>query len=609
MSSKLVILLAIVANVVLALMALVDPTDLGLRGVVYFAAVGAQAALISLMHANVRKQAEEEAREESLAEQDPHALFQAEAGSGIKQRGLQQFERVMLPVLVLVLAAVELSLGATLWRAVSMAELAEAPRALGIAAVLFVSSAVLYLFGSYVAGLAFRAGQGVLRAVAGELVQLGSLAAVGGVVSLMRLSPGLPDLTHGWARLLAAYLILRAVEKILTVILERYRPRGRQATERLLHESRLAAIFAEPRGVMRNVLDTMQYQFGIEVSEAGLKRAVWRGIPALVVVEAMILVLASCLVFVQGGERVLLERAGKKHPTRPVLEPGMHLKLPWPIERVYRVPMNTVAEYTVTIGAPLVDEAAKDDDESAPLALWTRESSQAGALFLTANAVANETRGVSMNMAALQASVHYGVADPTLFLYTTRDPQDLMRLIARREVAGLFASTDFDGLLRTDQERLSEDLRSRIQVRADALNLGIRVNRVVITSLQPPAPVAAAFEEVFSAEEQRQGDVLLARSEAVRTLATNKADVQRILSEAEGYRHAKISQAQAEAPGFAALHDQYLRFPMLVTERMYLTAVERALQNQRKVILPAGHPNQVINIDLKKRDMSDLLNP
>jgi membrane protease subunit HflK len=131
---------------------------------------------------------------------------------------------------------------------------------------------------------------------------------------------------------------------------------------------------------------------------------------------------------------------------------------------------------------------------------------------------------------------------------------------------------------------------------------------VVITSLQPPAPVAPAFESVFSAEEQRQGQVLLARSDAVRALATNQSDIQRLLSEAEAYRHGKISLAQAEAPGFAALQAQYTRFPLMVTERMYLAAIERALQNQTKVILPADHPDQVISIDLKKRDMSDLLN-
>ena len=59
------------------------------------------------------------------------------------------------------------------------------------------------------------------------------------------------------------------------------------------------------------------------------------------------LLLSTCVVFIEAGEQGLLERFGKPVESRSLLGPGAHLKLPWPMDQVYRFRTEQIQTFTV----------------------------------------------------------------------------------------------------------------------------------------------------------------------------------------------------------------------------------------------------------------------
>ena len=127
-----------------------------------------------------------------------------------------------------------------------------------------------------------------------------------------------------------------------------------------------ARLFTEPGGVMRNVAESLDYQFGFKISKTGLYTFFQRALIPALLLWAFVFWLFTGIAEVSPGEVGIRERFGAfVGENQAVLQPGVHLKLPWPFEKIVRVPTQRVE--TVTIGSRL-----KENDETAPtVVLWT----------------------------------------------------------------------------------------------------------------------------------------------------------------------------------------------------------------------------------------------
>src|SRR5262249_40413478 len=128
------------------------------------------------------------------------------------------------------------------------------------------------------------------------------------------------------ARGFSVLLGLMAVEILLTLLLEIYRPRVRGKISRPLYDSRLIGILAQPESLFTTAAQTLDYQFGFKVSETWFFKLLKENLPALILAQLAILLLSTCVIFVDAGEQAVLEHFGK-----PVdaLTAGVHFKWPW----------------------------------------------------------------------------------------------------------------------------------------------------------------------------------------------------------------------------------------------------------------------------------------
>src|SRR5207244_4187178 len=113
------------------------------------------------------------------------------------------------------------------------------------------------------------------------------------------------------ARVLCGLLGLVAIETLLNLLLEIYRPRVTGKIERPLYESRLVGLLGQPEGLITTAAQALDYQFGFKVSDTWFYRFLETRIVWLLLLQVGVLFLSTTVVFIEAGEQGLLEHFGK----------------------------------------------------------------------------------------------------------------------------------------------------------------------------------------------------------------------------------------------------------------------------------------------------------
>ncbi len=561
---------------------------LGPQVLALVAGVGVALGLISFAHAMLQRLAAQEAREAQELDSDGSIFDGDREDSQIRRRNLKQFEKYFVPGATIAVGVAELVIAIYLFRIAD--EPSAATGAKTAAAVALLGGVLFYLVGSYLAGIAYDNKVRVLRLAAGELVGLAYLSGLGGVVSLLRLMEQPLPVERLFVILVAVLLLLRFTEKVLGTVLELYRPRHPKEDERLLYESRINALFAQPRGILTNVSETLNYQFGIRVTEASLRRFGLVILPAIIVFHIAVLGVFSCFVIVNSGEKALLERWGRPHPDRHVLEQGVHLKLPWPIEKVYRRRVDQVRSLTVgTI-----------EEEQKSSGLWKSAAAAELPSYLTANSRDAAQQGrASFNIVSVETFVQYRISNLADYLYRSSDTDRTLGLLARRELTRFLARNDLAEILADGRAKAETVLAGQIQIAADKQWLGVEIVAAGLNYVQPPVDVIDAYQAVVAAEEQRASEILQAEGEYSKLLTDKRVAMQDVIGRARSYRDQRIKLADAGVQSYEQLLPLYRKHKTLFRSRAYFDLLDK-LSDTRKIILATDVDDQVIKLDLKK---------
>lgn len=282
--------------------------------------------------------------------------------------------------------------------------------------------------------------------------------------------------------------------------------------------------------------------------------------PATLVILALAAYAASSVYFVQPDEQVLVRRFGAVSG-RP-REPGAHIGLPWGMDRIDRFKPREIKHVAVghigASGGPMTPGATE---------------------FLTAD----------RNLIRVEATVQYTVRDPARFLYGTIERETLLATAAEAAFTRMLATMPIDDALTQGKPQLAQQVRDALERLADDLQWGVAIRSVDVRSVEPPAEVAAAFNNVISAQHQREQTVHRAEGEASRRVAQAGAEAQRLLNQATAQRDRSIQAARGEANRFEQLLAQYRRAPQLTAMRLYLdTLAEIVPRFREKLIVDSG---------------------
>ncbi|MBN2505656.1 MAG: hypothetical protein JXQ71_03070 [Verrucomicrobia bacterium] len=541
-------------------------------------------------------------------------LFDREAAEAFPaRRSREQFERFFVPGFAVLLFVLQAGSGWWFWRWLDGPVAVPLRQPLVVLAILALLALVLFILGKYAAGLARLEHQRLLGPGASYLL-LGAYLLALVMAGIIAAEAGFPRTDRVLARALCILLALLAVENVITLVLEIYRPRVKGKVERLLYESRLVGLLSRPEGIFSTAAHALDYQFGFKVSETWFYKFLEQRLVLLVLVQVGLLLASTCLVFVEVGEQALVERFG-----RPVgdgvLEAGAHLKLPWPIDLVYRYRTGQI--HTFIVGRKHV-EGAHDDHGLTPRAtLWTIKHTHQEFRLLVASrdpvqpaATRRADRKESPPVKLLAASipVHYQIRDLRAWAYQHTAPGDLLQHIGTREVVRYLVNADFEDTISRGRFGASAELRRRIQARADEFQLGVNILFVGLQDIHPPIKIAPAYEEVVSARHKREATVLAARAHAVETNALAGAETHRRTQQAEADQRRLESRAQARADLYTNQVAAFRAAPAVYAQRAYLKTLVEGSRRARKYVLATTNTADVLQFNLEDRIREDLLN-
>ena len=537
------------------------------------------------------------------------ALFDAKESEVFPaRRSREQFEKFFVPGFAVLLFLLQAGGAWLLWRWISKTTNGVVDvRAMPSLSLFAIFALLLFLLGRFSVTIARLGDHRLLRPSASFLLA-GAYVCAFTALGIAGIKTGFPKADFWMARALCILLGLMAAEMLLTLLLEIYRPRVKGKIARPLYESRVVGLLAQPESLFTTAAQTLDYQFGFNVSETWFFQLLQKNLAYLILAQLAVLFLSTCVVFVDAGEQAVLEHFGKPVDT---LTAGAHLKLPWPVDKIYRY--RTEQIQTLYVG--FTPDAGKDEQNTI---LWTVAHNQeqnflvgnrATATIQNENDDTNDTlKAPPVSLITVSIPVQFQITNVMDWAYRNGDPTNLLTDLATREVVHFLAGVDLSDLLSHARLEAAQTLRERIQADANGYKLGAKILFVGLQDVHPPTTVAGDYEKVVGAEQTKLATILNAKADAIRTNAladalafttTNVADATREQLEVSAYARAALFTNQI--PAFEAAPSGY-------KQRAYFKAFADATANSRKYVLLVTNTQDVIIFDLEDKIREDLLN-
>lgn len=225
------------------------------------------------------------------------------------------------------------------------------------------------------------------------------------------------------------------------------------------------------------------------------------GVVVLLVVIVLVLwVLASCIRIVPQAYAVVLERLGAYKATWST---GIHFKVPF-IERVAR---------RVNLKEQVVDFP--------PQPVITKDN-------------------VTMQ---IDTVVFFQITDPKLYAYGVENPIMAIENLSATTLRNIIGDMELDETL-TSREVINTKMRASLDVATDPW--GIKVNRVELKNIIPPAAIQDAMEKQMKAERERREAILKAEGEKRSTILVAEGKKQSAILDAEAEKQAALLHAEAQ---------------------------------------------------------------
>ena len=215
-------------------------------------------------------------------------------------------------------------------------------------------------------------------------------------------------------------------------------------------------------------------------------------------------------------------------------EPGLHFKLPWPIDSVV---LRKVEQINwVDIGAT---EGASEN------------------LMLTGD----------QNIINLAYAVRWKIRNPEMYLFELADPERTVQEVGESAMRAEISRATLNDAIGPQRAQIAEQVRERMQEILDGYRSGIEVRGVDIKQADPPAAVDDAFKDVSAAPQ----------------------DAQQYLNNSNKYAQQILNQAQGATAQFDAVYVQYKLAPEVTRKRIYLETMENVLSKVDKTVVePSG---------------------
>ncbi len=284
------------------------------------------------------------------------------------------------------------------------------------------------------------------------------------------------------------------------------------------------------------------------------------------------------------NETAVLKRFGKVIDAR--VPPGIHYRLPWPIDQVERVGTGDVRRLQCGFGAD------PEAEERLVKQVGQLDSIQYGTLLIAYCLTGDK------NIVHAKVIVQYRIINPEEYLFEVTDSEGILTMLAQNAILKSVAPMNVEEVLTTKKLELQQNVHRRLEQMLEKIPLGLSVISVEVAKTRPPRAVAQAFRDVVNAQEERLTTIHEAEAHKNQILAEAEATASRLISEARAFRQRRIAHAQGEAQRFSLLAAKYEIDKFTLVRRVYLDAVIAILPYIRTYVVSTDEEGEDV-IDLR----------
>ena len=261
------------------------------------------------------------------------------------------------------------------------------------------------------------------------------------------------------------------------------------------------------------------------------------GLVILIILILAIAIVASCIKIVPQAQAYVVERLGAYQDTWSV---GLHFKVPIVDKVAKRV---------------LLKEQVADFP---PQPVITKDN-------------------VTMR---IDTVVFFQITDPKLFTYGVENPIMAIENLTATTLRNIIGDLELDQTL-TSRETINAKMRASLDIATDPW--GIKVNRVELKNIIPPAAIQDAMEKQMKAERERREAILRAEGEKKSTILVAEGKKESAILEAEAEKQSAILRAEAEKE-------------KMIREAEAILKVQQATANGLRFIKDAGADDSVLRL-------------
>ena len=247
-------------------------------------------------------------------------------------------------------------------------------------------------------------------------------------------------------------------------------------------------------------------------------------------------------------------------------EPGLHYFFPRPIGKVMTPKVEAIRK--INVGYRSASELGFSTGGSERNVL--EES-----LMLTGD----------QNISDVHFTVLYKIKNAGDFLFKLRNPETTVKDMAESVMREVVGQRDLQFLLTGGRQEVEQVVRNNLQDILDEYESGILIQSIQLQSVNPPALVIDAFDEVQRARQDKERLVNEANSYLNKIVPNARGDAAKLIQEATAYKEQVIKQAEGVAQNFIDVYNSYKDTKYVTRQRIYLETLTEVLEGPNKIIL------------------------
>jgi len=281
----------------------------------------------------------------------------------------------------------------------------------------------------------------------------------------------------------------------------------------------------------------------------------------LMIAGILVLILLSTSVFiVDQTEQAVITRFGRFIAIR---DPGLHVKLPFGIDRNYTVNVRTVQ--TEEFGFRTMRGGN----------FPTYASQTAESIMLTGD----------LNIVDVEWIIQYRVVDPRAWVFNVHERRETIRDVSRSVINMLVGDRAIMDIMGIERSAIENEALIIMNESFNRYNLGINVIAVRLQNVTPPSGVQEAFEDVNRAIQDRERLINEGQQAYNEEIPRARGEAERMIQVAQGYATERVNRANGDVARFNSVFEEYRRAPEVTRQRLYYEMIEEVFKDEKDMVI------------------------